>query len=273
MKQVVILAAIAIAFFGANPIARAQHLSPETAKAFDQYAAAREERFLREVSDRAKFLEADPANESDASKTHLQLQQGQILIRNELAGKNSSVPGGLLHDWVATIFIPGATLRSTLQILQDYAQDQVIYRPDVVQSKLISRNGDDFKVFLRLKRTYVITAVFDTEYDVHYTQLDSHRAYSRSISTRIAEVENAGTPDEHIDPVGDDRGLLWRLNSYWRFYEADGGTYVQCQAVSLSRDIPTGLGWMIRPFVEKVPMESLRFTLSATRDAVAKSTR
>jgi hypothetical protein len=123
-------------------------------------------------------------------------------------------------------------------------------------------------VFLRLKRTYVITAVFDTEYDVRYTLVDRTHAYSESISTRIAEVEDADTPNEQKRAPGEDRGLLWRLNSYWRFYEADGGTYIQCEAISLTRDIPTGLGWLVRPFVEKVPMESLRFTLTATRDAV-----
>lgn len=267
------IAALAIACVTANPIARGEHLSPETAKAFDDYVAGRQQQFLRQIADPSKFLETDSPDDSDPSKARLRLQQGQIIVLNELAGKNASVPGGLLHDWVATVFIPGATLRSTLQTLQNYDQDQVMYSPDVVQSKLISRNGDDFKIFLRLKRTYVITAVFDTEYDVHYSLVDSHHASSNSISTRIVEVENAGDLTEHLDPVRDDRGLLWRLNSYWRFYEADGGTYVQCEAVSLTRDIPTGLGWMVRPFVEKVPMESLRFTMSATRDAVVKSSR
>jgi hypothetical protein len=262
---------MAIASLLANPSARGAHLSPVTSRAFDEYVATREQHFLREVADPSKFLVTDTLGDSESSKARLQLRQGEILILNELSGKSPSIPDGLIHDWVATAFIPGATLRSTLRTLQNYGQDQVIYSPDVVQSKLTSRNGDDFKVFLRLKRTYVITAVFDTEYNVHYFLLDSHHAYSRSISTRIAEVENAGESDEHINPVGDDRGLLWRLNSYWRFYEADGGTYVQCEAISLTRDIPAGLGWMVRPFVEKIPMESLRFTLSATRDAVLKS--
>jgi hypothetical protein len=44
--------------------------------------------------------------------------------------------------------------------------------------------------------------------------------------------------------------------------------YVQCEAVSLTRDIPTGLGWLIAPFIESVPKESLEFTLRSTRAAV-----
>jgi hypothetical protein len=59
------------------------------------------------------------------------------------------------------------------------------------------------------------------------------------------------------------------LNSYWGFYQADGGVYVQCNAISLTRDVPTGLGWLVGPFIENIPRDSLRFTLDATRTALA----
>ena len=78
-------------------------------------------------------------------------------------------------------------------------------------------------------------------------------------------------PDEAAEralPPGDDHGFLWRLNSYWRFAETREGVYVQCEAVSLTRDIPTGLGWLVGPFVESIPKESLSFTLQSTRAAV-----
>jgi hypothetical protein len=69
-------------------------------------------------------------------------------------------------------------------------------------------------------------------------------------------------------PPGKDNGFLWRLNSYWRFFETGRGVYVQCEAVSLTRDIPTGLHWLIAPFIESIPKESLEFTLRSTRTAV-----
>ena len=247
---------------------QAAQLKPETSKAFDQYVSASEKRFQTEVSDPAKFLAIEAWSQADRKKAYANLRQGQLIIRNQLSGKDASVPAGLIHAWTGIVFIPGATLRNTLALLQDYDRDEDYYRPDVEKSKLLAHTGDEFRVFLLLKRTYVITAVFDTEYDVRYTLLDATHAYSESVSTRIVEVENAGEAQEHEKPAGDDRGLLWRLNSYWRFYEADGGTYLQCDAISLTRDIPAGLGWMVKPFVEKVPMESLRFTLTATRNAV-----
>jgi hypothetical protein len=61
---------------------------------------------------------------------------------------------------------------------------------------------------------------------------------------------------------------LWRLDSYWRFEERDGGVYIECQAISLTRDIPTGLGWLITPIIRNLPRESLANTLAATQRAV-----
>jgi hypothetical protein len=63
---------------------------------------------------------------------------------------------------------------------------------------------------------------------------------------------------------------MWRLNSYWRFLEKDNGVYVQCEAISLTRDVPTGLNWLIGPFIESIPKESLEFTLQSTRNAVLR---
>ena len=94
------------------------------------------------------------------------------------------------------------------------------------------------------------------------------RAHSRSTAVRIAQVENAGSRDEREKPPGDDGGFLWRMETWWRMEERDGGTYVQSESVSLTRDIPAGLGWLIRPFVTSIPRESLTFTLEATRRGV-----
>jgi len=50
--------------------------------------------------------------------------------------------------------------------------------------------------------------------------------------------------------------------------QRDGGVYVQLEAISLTRNIPTGLNWLISPFVTSIPKESLLFTLTHTRDAL-----
>jgi hypothetical protein len=53
--------------------------------------------------------------------------------------------------------------------------------------------------------------------------------------------------------------------SYWRFQERDGGVYMECEAVSLTRDIPTGLSWLVVPIIRDLPRDSLVKTLEATR--------
>ena len=50
--------------------------------------------------------------------------------------------------------------------------------------------------------------------------------------------------------------------------EGEGGAYVECRAISLTRDVPTGLGWIIAPIIQKLPGESLIHTLEATRQAI-----
>jgi len=268
----IVAALIAAIGIGVRPT-RAEQLKKETAAAFDQYIRLKETRDERQISGRQAFLWIDALPDPIAREAYAKVKGGQVLTRrNQDCGTPdcSAIPGGLIHDWVGVVFIPGVSLAQAMSALQDYDRDADYYRPQVLVSKLLDRSGDVFDVFLRLKQVHVITVVLDTEYEVHYRYLDDAHAVSRSYSTRIAEVENAGEANEHDRTPGDDRGLLWRLYSYWRFYQADGGIYIQCNAVSLTRDVPAGLGWLIRPFIQKIPSESLRFTLDATRAAVAK---
>ncbi len=85
---------------------------------------------------------------------------------------------------------------------------------------------------------------------------------------RIAQVEDAGTAAEREKTPGDDDGFLWRMETWWRVKEGDGGVYVQSEVASLTRGIPAGLGWLVGPFVTSIPKETLAFTLEATRKAV-----
>jgi hypothetical protein len=83
-------------------------------------------------------------------------------------------------------------------------------------------------------------------------------------------VENAGSPKEKVLPPDTGHGFLWRLSSYWRFQEREGGVYVECRAISLTRDVPFGLGWVIEPIIQNLPRESLINTLEATRRALRR---
>jgi hypothetical protein len=251
--------------------ARASELMPEAVAGFDRYVRLTEQRMQTELRPGAAFLWVDGLPETRRNNVHAQLQRGEV-VSSRLETRDSSndlrVPGALIHHWVGTVFVPGATLQQVLTLLKDYDHHAVYFRPEVSKSKTLEHAGEDFKVYLRLTRKKIVTVVLDSEYEVHYEQLDAVRTQSRSYSARIAEVVHPGESTERQMPPGKDNGFLWRLDSYWRFFESGRGVYVQCEAVSLTRDIPTGLGWLIAPFIESIPKESLEFMLRSTRAAV-----
>jgi hypothetical protein len=257
----------------ASSLHSAESPSPKTLKAFDSYIQAAEARGNEELVARKNFLWPDVLPEPERERTYNRLKHQETVIRHSISCASrecSSIAGGIIHDWTGITFVPGVTLQQTLAALQDYDRDADYYRPTVLRAKLMARAGNSFRVFLRLKETHVLTVVLDTEYEIQYLVVDSTHAASISHSTRIIEIENAGTPQERAMSPKDNHGFLWRLNSYWRFYQADGGVYIQCKAISLTRDVPAGLGWLAGPFIENVPRESLDFTLTATREALLK---
>lgn len=227
----VLIAALAAAL--AIP-ASAATLKPETSHAFDRYIELAE-----------KQLSAGPLLYATPHRGET------IVIEHKIP--NVPIPDGQAHDWLGVLFIPGATIASVRGIMQDYDAYKRIYNPDVTDSKLLSRDGDRFRVFLRMYKHEFLTLVYDSEYDVRYSFPAPARMEIVSRSTRIAQA-------------GDDHGFLWRLNSYWSFQQADGGVYAQCRAISLSRGIPFGFGWL-RGFLQKFPRESMVNTLEATRRA------
>jgi hypothetical protein len=250
---------------GYDPAFEGTLLNTDAMRAFEQYIGVTETRVEGRVRGRGHFLWID-----DERGRRERVRAGEVLVEPFGADQPTEVPGGLVHDWIGAVFIPGTTLDRTLALVQDYDHHKQVYQPEVMDSRLISRNGDHFAVYLRLRKKKLMTVVLDTEHDARYVRLDRARSYSVSRSTRIVEVENAGRPDERTLGAGADHGYLWKLNSYWRFVESDGGVYVECEAVSLTRGIPHGLGWLIGPIVTSLPRESLANTLAATRVALAQ---
>ena len=265
--------ALALVFAQAAPLP--PKLRDDTAAAFDLYVRLTDQRNQVELARGPALLWVDSLPEPERQQANAALRRGEVQIKklNTLDnGKVISCPGGLIHHWVGAAFLPGAKLDTVLAVLEDYDHQSTYYAPDVERSRIESRDGDHFRVFLRFRRHKVITVVLDTEHDVHYYHDAPGRAHSRSSAVRIAEVENPGKSDEREKPVGDDGGFLWRMETWWRMEQRDGGVYVQSEVVSLTRDIPTGLGWMIGPFVTSIPKETLVFTLDATRKAVEAKT-
>ena len=244
-------------------------LKPRTLLAFQEYIQAAEEAMEPSLTGHSAFLWSD-----------LNYERAQHVRRREVvaqlwAGEGPvKIPNGLIHDWVGAALLPSVSVEQVLCLLQDYDNHKNVYQPEVMESRLISRDGNDFKIFLRLLKKKIISVVLDTDHDVHYLAVDAKRWICRSHTTRIGEVEDAGTAKERVLEPDTGYGFLWRLYSYWKFdaSKAGEGVRIECRAISLTRDIPVGLGWIIEPIVRSLPEESLVHTLACTRRALTGMT-
>ncbi len=164
-------------------------------------------RYRGELRDPSRFLFIDTLGEAAKQKAYSDVRAGKVVINQ---GKRSDVPSGLVHHWTGVSFIPGAKLTDTLRLIQDYNNHASHYSPDVVQSKLLSRNGNNYKIKLRFNKKKVITVVIDTEHDVTYDYINPQYAASIGHTTRVSEVENAGTAQEKLLPPGGGMGISVR---------------------------------------------------------------
>lgn len=244
-------------------------LKPATLAAFEEYVKATEARIDAELKKPDRYLYIDTMPEKRREEALATLQAGDVYMLRlktlDPKGQEIRVPDGMVHHWLGAVFIPGATLSQVLALVQDYDRHQDVYKPEVVRSRLVSRHGGEFKIFYRLRKKKVITVTLDTDHDVYYYPVEGTRCHSRSYTRRIQEIEDADKPTEKPKPVGNDSGFLWRLYSYWKFEQKDGGVYVECESISLTRDIPLVLSPLIKPFVTDIPKESLQMTMGSTR--------
>ena len=243
-------------------------LQAKTVKDFARYVSAVEARRAKEIANHEPFLDIDRQSPAELARTMAALRRGEVLVTRAAARDASSneipIDGGLINHWRGTVFVPQVKLDHLLRVLQEPQADQH-KQEDVLSSRVLARDGDSQKVFLRLRRTKFVTVVYDTEYDVDYKRLTPELAFSNSISTKIVEIENAGTPQERAMPEGNDHGYMWRLNSYWRYKQLPDGVLVEVESLTLSRDLPAIIGPLIRPIVNSTAKESMTRTLASVR--------
>ena len=244
-------------------------LQPKTAQDFAKYVAAVEARRTKEIANNEAFLEFERYPAAQQGRVMAALKRGEVYVERGRVSRDQAaaeipIDGGLINHWRGTVFVPNVKLDDLLKVLQEPQTDKH-KQEDVITSRVVNRDGDSQKVFLRLKRTKFVTVVYDTEYDVDYKRLSPKLALSNSISTKIVEIENAGTPRERALPEGNDHGYMWRLNSYWRYKQVDGGVLVEIESLTLSRDLPAIIGPLIRPIVNSTARESMTRTLASVR--------
>ena len=259
------LGALVLGFtFGTT--AAASELKPHTVAAWADYVDATEHRIRGEQTSENGFLVLD--FQEDAARARALAQRGDVRVfQMNTRGPDDSridIPNGEIHHWRGSIFVPSATLDDILlELRRPLARRDL--QPDVLESRVLAREGPRSRVFLKLRREKFVTVHYNTEHEVEYTRHNDRRASSRSVATRIAELDRAETPRETEKPIGNDRGFLWRLNSYWRYEETDRGVIIECESISLSRSIPSAVRWMVAPLIDRAARESMERTLTSMR--------
>jgi hypothetical protein len=262
-------AVVALMVVGSASGLAAARLCPEAAAAWTAYVAATEARIGRELKSPRGFLALDFAPNAAAARQAV--LAGEVVV-DEMEtrgahGETIEVPAAMVHHWRGAVLIPRMTVTRLVAELQQGAPPTK--QEDVLESKVLERRPDWMRVSLKLERRKIVTVVYNTEHVVVFARQDDGRATSASSATRIVEVADANTAHEHELPAGDDRGFLWRLNAYWRYEQVPGGVIAECESITLSRDIPAVVRFMVRPLVERAARESMTRTLVSLRARVA----
>jgi hypothetical protein len=250
----------------ATPLPEAR-LPPATLGGWTAYVDAVEHRRAAEAAQGDRFLALDflPGR----TEAMADVLAGRIITAPAGAaasgGGSISVPGAMVHHWRGAIFIPGVTVARVITSLQQGPPAQ----EDVLRSRVLRRGPGWMQVYLRLRRSKIVTVVYDTEHLVRFEADSAARAASTTMLTGVAEVEAPGTPVERLVAAGEDRGFLWRLNAYWRYLAVPGGVIAECESITLSRDIPFGLRTIARPLIDSTARDAMTRALRAVRDATS----
>ena len=250
----------------------ARQLTPATTAAFDRYVKLTEARMDAEIAGTSPLLWLDRQPASERSAIAARLRRGEIIVskmETRDGTREIDAGDGLFHHWVGTVLMPGVPLERVIAFVQDYPAYPKVFAPTIQRARVLGRKGDHFDVAIRTYAHKVITVIIDQEFGVDYRSIRPKTVFSKSVAVNIMEVENAGKPNEQRTPSERGKGFLWRLNNYCVFEERPEGTYEQCESVSLTRDVPFGLGWIVRPFITGIPRETLEFTLGKVRSGVA----
>ena len=234
----------------------AADLQPRTVQAYEKHS----EQAGREFVARAQKLARD-SRRCDGVMTARAASGDGIL----------NVPDGLIHNWIATAFVKGATLRQVAEIARDYPSYSKVYE-NVKSAKVLSQQGDTYRVQLRLEEGSLgIEAVLDVRSTVEYRTLGDGSVYALSKSEEIRQVNNAGRPNESLRPAGRDSGYLWRAHTLTLFAPREDGVFVVMETLGLSRGYPMFNGWWLEPIARRLGRKSAEGSLNEFLTAIRRS--
>ncbi len=242
-------------------------LNQEAIKAWDGYLQSAEAQMKERLEGGKPFLWAQERQCRMAL-----LSEGQIPVEPVTPTGRTEITDAIIHHWVGAVFIPGVTPDRVVEILDEYDRYHEFYKPTVVSSRLLAREGSERQFSMRWeKKTAGVRNAIDAVYEAWYAPSGQDRWWSIARTTRVQEIEHFGRRDEHLRPVGEGAGYVWRLCSITRLLQLDHGTVVEVEAIALSRDVPNSIAWLVNPIISRMSRNALVTTLEQTKQAVTRS--
>ena len=249
------------------PALPAADLKPETIGAWERYVQSADAAMQTRLQPGHPFLWID-----EIAGRRARLRAGEIVVAQVGEHNPKKVPSGLIHHWIGAAFFPNATADDVFSVVRDYGRYREVYNPTVINARAIRQTADlDRYSMLLMNKSLFLKTALDSEYESSYCSVGSHKWYSLATAIHIHEVEDYGQADERILPPDEGSGYIWRLHSISRYDEADGGVYVEVEAMALSRDIPAAVRWVVDPIVRRVSKGAILTSLRQTLDAVDSS--
>jgi hypothetical protein len=236
-------------------------LDPRTLDEWKARIAETKAQVTAETERPEQFLAVDRS-----SKLRERVRRGEIVVGPSSGNGYASVPSGLIHGWTGSIFVPQTDLAAILKRVQSYDDYSSMYRPWIVSARTLNKNDNEFTFsFLLAQKVMLFDSALDGDYRSTFHRVGASRAYSFTESTRLQEIGNYGHADAKRYPPDSGSGFIWGLASMARYEQADGGVYIELQAMALSRPIPGSLRWIVGPIVNRISRAALTVTLRQTR--------
>ncbi len=179
------------------------------------------------------------------------------------------VPSGLLHHWTGMVFIPGVRTSDLLAALQGYDSYASIFRPAVIDSKLLNHTNDEFKYRLKFaQKGFGVKLGLLGVFRSQYYPLSPQAGFSITEATELNELENPATSKERVIPFGSSHGYVEKMFTVVRYREVDTGIYVQVETLTLSRDIPGAVRWLVAPIIQRFSRQTMAGTLKSLKDHI-----
>jgi len=253
-----------IALEAVTAFAYGAELQPAAQSAWQAYVRTADMHMQTRADAGAPFLWLD-----EAPSRKRCVRDGAILVLPGTGNGTQAVPGGLIHHWVAAVFILHANLADVLRVVHNYADYKQFYQPAIMDSRLLGcAEGYQSFSMRSLHRVLFVTAVLDSQFVTRDFPMDAKHWYIVADATRVQEVENYGRTNEHVLPPDHGRGFIWRFHTISRYEERDGGVYFEMEVIALSRDIPASLRWLVEPGIARFSQSELMAWLRRKREAV-----